>query len=163
MSTSKAKHQAQNQRHVKNITLLIPCSFARVQNAPFATFVSLTTSFLNMVIRIFSKQSPRSTFRSLLETQTRTLWSTTSSAMQSERATSVLDQQPGTFTYPWGWRCMGVKVTLHFPHQSLPTTFFQFSFIPVKNYHVWPQNRKRRPPTVEILHFLITLKFSSHS
>ena len=100
MSTEKAKHQAQNQRQVNNGTPLIFRAFAPVQNGAVASFLSLTTSYLYIVEGYFSKKSPRSTFRSLLETQTRTLWSTTSSAMQSERATSVLDQQLGTVTYP---------------------------------------------------------------
>ena len=45
MSTAKAKHQAQNQRQVDNVTPLISHAFAPVQNAAFASFLSPTTSY----------------------------------------------------------------------------------------------------------------------
>ena len=49
MSTAKAKHQAQNQRQVNNVTPLISHAFAPVQNAAVASFLSLTTSYLYIV------------------------------------------------------------------------------------------------------------------
>ena len=56
MSTAKAKHQAQNQRQVNNVTPLISRAFAPVQNGVVASFLSLTTYYLYIVEGSFPKR-----------------------------------------------------------------------------------------------------------